>query len=306
MTMSDSAPVVAGIDIGGTTIKAGLVTREGMVRNRFSLATAAFSKPRRLVVALAEAIQERLGGHTLIGVGVGAPNGNVYKGTIEQPLNLPWPGVTPLAQWLAAETGVRCVLTNDANAAALGEMLFGAAQGMRHFLFITLGTGLGSGLVVDGKLVAGHRGFAGEIGHVIVEPDGRLCGCGRRGCLEQYASATGFEYTYQELSGEAWDGEDIMALAAEGNAVAQEAIDQTARVLGRALANSVAYIEPEAIFLFGGLASAGEQLLGPVREQFEAHLFPLYQGHVALRPSGLHAGDAALLGAASLIWTEQP
>ncbi|NNF59646.1 MAG: ROK family protein [Rhodothermaceae bacterium] len=304
--MPDPSPVVAGIDIGGTTIKAGLVTREGAVRDRFTLPTAGFPDPRRLVTTLIEAIRMRLRGHVLVGVGVGAPNGNVYWGTIEQPPNLPWPGVTPLADWLAAEAGVPCVLTNDANAAALGEMLFGDAQGMRHFLLITLGTGVGSGIVVDGKLVAGHRGFAGELGHVIVEPGGRLCGCGRRGCLEPYASANGFERTYQDLTGTAREGEEVMALAADGDALAQETIDRTARVLGRALANSVAYTEPEAIFLFGGLASAGDQLLGPVREQFEAHLFPLYRGHVALRCSGLHAGDAALFGAASLIWTDQP
>ena len=252
-------PVVAGIDIGGTTIKGGLVDREGRVRDRFRLTTANFPDPQPLVPALVEAIQARLGAAELLGIGVGAPNGNVYRGTIEQPPNLPWPEVTPLAAWLSEAAGVPCVLTNDANAAALGEMLFGAAKGMQHFLFITLGTGVGSGIVVDGKLVVGHRGFAGELGHVIMEPGGRLCGCGRRGCLEQYASANGFERTYEELAGEALEGEEVMARARDGDAVAQEAIERTARVLGLALANSVAYTEPEAIFLFGGLASAGEQ-----------------------------------------------
>jgi glucokinase len=298
-------PVVAGIDIGGTAIKGALVDAIGRVRDHFLLITAEFPAPQPLVPALVDAIQTRLDGARLLGIGVGAPNGNVYRGTIEQPPNLPWPGVTPLADWIMEAAGVPCVLTNDANAAALGEMLFGAAKRMKHFLFITLGTGVGSGIVVDGKLVVGHRGFAGEIGHVIVEPGGRPCGCGRRGCLEQYASANGFEYTYQELSGTALEGEDVMARAAAGDAVAQEAIARTARVLGLALANSVAYTEPEAIFLFGGLASAGEQLLGPVREVFEVNLLNLYRGTVAIRPSGLSAGDAALLGAASLIWTDQ-
>ena len=299
-------PLAVGIDIGGTTVKAGLVAEDGRIAHRFSLPTPDYGDPRDLVDDLADQIRQRLGDHRLRGVGVGAPNGNVLRGTVEHPPNLPWPGVTPLADWLGKALDTRCVLTNDANAAALGEMIFGAARGMKHFLFVTLGTGVGSGIVVDGKLVVGFDGFAGELGHVIVRPGDRLCGCGRRGCLEQYASAPGFKRTYADLAGldEPISSKLVMERAAEGDAHAQATIDQTAEILGLALANSVAYTQPEAIFLFGGLAEAGEPLLGPIRQQVEANLLPIYRGKVAVRPSGLPPGDAAILGAASLIWAD--
>lgn len=300
--------VAAGVDIGGTGIKAGLVDAAGSISHRFELRTADFPTPNALVARLADEIGRRAGGAILHGVGVGAPNGNLYRGTIERPTNLPWPGVTPFASALEGALGVPCRLTNDANAAAVGELRFGAARGLRDFLFVTLGTGLGSGIVVDGRLVTGHDGFAGELGHVIVQPGGRPCGCGRRGCLEQYVSATGLVRTYRELNldapGDA-DAKSIAERATAGEAAAQEAFEQTAARLGLALANSVAYTQPEVIFLFGGLAAAGERLLGPVRRHFEANLFYLYDAKVTIRLSGLPEGDAALLGAASLIWTAQ-
>lgn len=302
-------PIVAiGIDIGGTNIKVGLVDRIGAVLDQFTLKTAEYPTPRPLADDLSAQIEELAENYALLGIGIGAPNGNFYRGSIEHPPNLAWEGVTPFASWMAEATGVPCFLTNDANAAALGEMLFGAAKGMSDFLFITLGTGLGSGIVVGGKLVYGHDGTAGEIGHVIVEPGGRPCGCGRRGCLEQYASATGVVITYRELNPDAspdTTSRGISERAASGEQAALDAFEQTAKVLGLALANSVAYTQPEAIFLFGGLAAAGDLLFEPVRRHFEANLLNIYQGKTTILPSGLSESDAAILGAASLIWQQQ-
>ncbi len=304
----DIPKVAIGIDIGGTNIKVGLVDRTGAVLDQFTLKTAEYPTPRPLADDLSAQIEELAENYALLGIGIGAPNGNFYRGSIEHPPNLAWEGVTPFASWMAEATGVPCFLTNDANAAALGEMLFGAAKGMSDFLFITLGTGLGSGIVVGGKLVYGHDGTAGEIGHVIVEPGGRPCGCGRRGCLEQYASATGVVITYRELNPDAspdTTSRGISERAASGEQAALDAFEQTAKVLGLALANSVAYTQPEAIFLFGGLAAAGDLLFEPVRRHFEANLLNIYQGKTTILPSGLSESDAAILGAASLIWQQQ-
>lgn len=304
----DIPKVAIGIDIGGTNIKVGLVDRIGAVLDQFTLKTAEYPTPRPLADDLSAQIEELAENYALLGIGIGAPNGNFYRGSIEHPPNLAWEGVTPFASWMAEATGVPCFLTNDANAAALGEMLFGAAKGMSDFLFITLGTGLGSGIVVGGKLVYGHDGTAGEIGHVIVEPGGRPCGCGRRGCLEQYASATGVVITYRELNPDAspdTTSRGISERAASGEQAALDAFEQTAKVLGLALANSVAYTQPEAIFLFGGLAAAGDLLFEPVRRHFEANLLNIYQGKTTILPSGLSESDAAILGAASLIWQQQ-
>ncbi len=304
----DIPEVAIGIDIGGTNIKVGLVDRTGAVLDQFTLKTAEYPTPRPLADDLSAQIEELAENYALLGIGIGAPNGNFYRGSIEHPPNLAWEGVTPFASWMAEATGVPCFLTNDANAAALGEMLFGAAKGMSDFLFITLGTGLGSGIVVGRKLVYGHDGTAGEIGHVIVEPGGRPCGCGRRGCLEQYASATGVVITYRELNPDAspdTTSRGISERAASGEQAALDAFEQTAKVLGLALANSVAYTQPEAIFLFGGLAAAGDLLFEPVRRHFEANLLNIYQGKTTILPSGLSESDAAILGAASLIWQQQ-
>lgn len=303
-----SDAVVTGIDIGGTNVKVGLVDRGGTIEERFVLKTTDYPEPRSLADDLVDRIRGLAENRDLLGVGIGAPNGNFYRGSIEHAPNLSWEGVVPFAAWMEEGTGAPCVLTNDANAAALGEMLFGGAQDMTDFLFVTLGTGLGSGIVVGGELVYGHDGAAGELGHVIVKPGGRECGCGRRGCLEQYASATGLVLTYRDLKSDADDSvtsRDVFERAKAGEEAALQTFESTAETLGLALANSVAYTHPEAIFLFGGLAEAGELLLAPVRRHFEANLLNLYQGKVSVLLSGLPENDAAILGAASLIWQTQ-
>jgi glucokinase len=286
-------PTVAAVDLGGTNTRVGLVSAEGEIVARTRLSTDATPAAQDLVIAIAGAIAalRAESGAEVVAAGVGAPNGNHRRGTVEHPPNLPWPGITPFADLLAGAAGVPAVLDNDANAAALGESRFGA--------------GLGSGIVTGGALVRGHSGFAGELGHVIVEPGGRPCGCGRQGCLEQYASATGLARTYRELAPDAPDDVEahgVFERARRGEAAAQAAFKQMGATLGRALANSVAYTSPEAIFLFGGVTAAGETLLEPVRRHLNANLLNVYRGTVRVDRSGLPGDDAALLGAASLAW----
>ncbi|MBE2186928.1 MAG: ROK family protein [Rhodothermales bacterium] len=301
-------PVVAAVDLGGTRVKLGFVDGSGSVLDHDAFDTGAFDGPEALARGIGAEINARKDRFDLIGIGIGAPNGNHHRGTVEHPPNLPWPGVTPLASLFSDATGLPARLDNDANAAALGEKRFGAAQTVNDFLFVTLGTGVGSGIVVAGNLVRGYSGFAGEVGHVIVEPGGRLCGCGRRGCLEQYTSATGLVKTYRDAVPDAPDDADALYVfqqAQAGDAAARDTFETTGRILGLALANSVAYTSPEVVFLFGGLAEAGETLFEPIRRHFNANLLTIYQGTVAIRPSGLPSGDAALLGAASLVWHER-
>ncbi|HEX5133035.1 MAG TPA: ROK family protein [Candidatus Krumholzibacteria bacterium] len=297
--------LAAGIDIGGTNTKLGLVDRAGKIVFREQVDTRTLTTAEAFADAVSARIRESLNGAELIGVGIGAPNGNFFTGSIEHAPNLAWKGIVPMARFFETRTGVRTLLTNDANAAALGEMLFGAARGMRDFIFITLGTGVGSGIVVNGALVCGHDGLAGEIGHVIVEPAGRPCGCGRRGCLEQYASAGGLVATYRERIGDRETpvtAREVAERARAGEPAAVEAFRETGDLLGLTLANSVAYTSPAAIFLFGGLTEAGDVLLDPVRLSFEDNLLNVYRGNVDIRLSGLDGADAAILGAASLIW----
>ena len=297
--------LAAGIDVGGTNTKFGLVDRAGKIVFRDHIDTRPFTAPEAFADAVSQRIRASLQGADLVGVGIGAPNGNFFNGSIEHAPNLAWKGIVPLARLFAERTGSRALLTNDANAAALGEMLFGAARGMRDFIFITLGTGVGSGIVVNGALVYGHDGLAGEIGHVIVEPAGRPCGCGRRGCLEQYASAGGLVATYRERTGDRETpvtARQVAERAHAGEAAAVEAFRETGDLLGLTLANSVAYTSPAVIFLFGGLAEAGSVLLDPLRLSFEDNLLNVYRGNVDIRLSGLSGADAAILGAASLIW----
>jgi glucokinase len=313
--------VVAGIDIGGTTVHIGLVTSDGKVFSHACLNTKDYFQPENLAEAVSEKIKAALydlGPHYVLkGVGVGAPNGNFYKGTIEYAPNLKWFGIIPLAKMIEEQMGVPCLLTNDANAAALGEMIFGAAKGLKDFIFITLGTGLGSGIVTNGQLVYGHDGFAGEMGHVTVVPKGRLCGCGRTGCLETYCSAPGLVKTYQEIHfrhnptlkhmpGDTdIDAKAVFEMAQSGEKEALEAFSFTSEILGQALANAVAYTSPQAIFLFGGLAAAGNLLFNDVQNHMEENLLNIYKGKVRILPSGLPENDAALLGAASLIWNQK-
>lgn len=309
--------VAAGIDIGGTNTFFGLIDREGKILFRDVVPTTDFPDPKDLVNAVSNRITElQPPDSELIGIGIGAPNGNYFEGSIEFAPNLKWKGVVPLAKLFKEKLKVNTVLTNDANAAALGELYFGGAKGMKDFIFITLGTGLGSGIVMNGQMVYGHDGFAGEIGHTIVIQHGRQCGCGRKGCLEQYCSASGIVKTYFEIlksshpdalknfdAGKV-DAKYIFEKALEGDKAAFYAFNYTGELLGFALANSVAYTSPEAIFLFGGLAQAGELLFNPTLLSFEKNLLQIYKGKVKVLPSSLPENDAAILGAASLIWNE--
>jgi glucokinase len=300
--------IVAGIDIGGTNTACGLVTENGEVLSKEILSTRSFADAESLVKAVSESIRQQVKNtpeNLLRGIGIGAPNANPYTGTVDYAPNLSWKGVVPLKKMFEEELRLPTLITNDAKAAALGEFHFGAARGLSDFLVITLGTGLGSGLFANGQIVYGHDGFAGELGHVIVERNGRLCGCGRKGCLETYCSATGIVRTYKELNPEAAeniDSKEITRRALEGESAAREAYRKTGEMLGFALANFTAISSPSTIILFGGLVKAGDLLLNPVRETFEANLLPIYKGKISIKISELHESDAAILGAGSLLF----
>jgi glucokinase len=306
--------VAVGIDIGGTNTKYSWVDRKGNILFHNSLKTTFYKEPAALVKAVCDRLKEsQKEGWELKGIGVGAPNGNFYKGTIEYAPNLKWKGVIQLDKLFQKEFDVPVQITNDANASALGEMIYGDAKWMKHFIQITLGTGVGSGIVINGKLLYGHDGFAGELGHVIVNPKGRRCGCGRKGCLETYASATGIVRTLNKCLKESdtpsvlrnavqVTSYDIFKAAEQGDELALEVFDFTAKKLGLALANVVAITSPEAIFLFGGLAKAGKLILEPTKKYMEEYMLQVFKNKVKLLPSGLHGGDAALLGSAALVW----
>jgi len=310
--------LVAGIDIGGTNTVFGLVDSAGNILFKEAVTTADFALPENLVAEISEQIEkyflEFSENYELAAVGIGAPNGNYFKGTIELAANLKWKGIIPLAKLFSDRLNCKVILTNDANAAAIGEMVFGGAKGMKDFIFITLGTGVGSGIVVNGGMVYGHDSFAGEIGHVIMFPDGRQCGCGRKGCLETYCSATAIKRTYSDLLlrnngksdivGKVFDAKYIYDRAVSGDRDAIEAFNYTGDILGLALANSVAYTSPQAIFLFGGLALAGDFIFKPTIESFEKNLLNIYKNKIKILPSQLSENDAAILGAASLVWKE--
>ena len=312
--------VVLGVDIGGTNTAMGYVDRNGSLLIDSSMPTDAhrtaedfFERLHNKAEQLFHQIQNKV---ILVGIGMGAPNANYYKGTIEQPPNLSWKYVDvvkAMKQWYRQPI----VLTNDANASALGELFFGAAKGMKNFIVITLGTGVGSGIVVDGKIVYGHDGFAGEIGHTIIDPNGRLCGCGRRGCLETYASAGGICQTARELIQksnspsvlrsldlQALTSKQIYEAAQHGDTLALEAFDRTGYYLGLKLADSVAHTSPEAIILFGGLAAAGDYIIKPTKKYLEENLLGIFKNKIQVLHSGLASGNAAILGAAALVWNE--
>jgi glucokinase len=310
-----------GIDVGGTNVSYGLVTEQGTVKLKESFAIKEFNDVNNFVDYLAERIKISLKGLStdfeLMGVGIGAPNGNYYKGTIEYAPNLAWKGIVPLADLLSKKIGLPVKLTNDANAAAIGEMIYGNAKNLKDFLMITLGTGLGSGFVANGKLILGHDGLAGELGHTIFDPNGRQCNCGRKGCLETYASATGIVRTAKELLEQSDEPSILRNVAAdnitsemiykaslEQDPVAKKAFDYTAYVLGVMLANAVAITSPKVIFLFGGLANAGDRLFKPVKRYLEQYLLEIYKNKIELKPSGLSENDAAILGAAALVWEQ--
>lgn len=288
---------VMGLDIGGTSSKFGTVV-DGKIIRQGSLPTCETDDPVDFIRRLKAALGDLSG---IEGLGVGAPNGNHLRQTIELAPNLKWKGIIPLARMLEDELNIPVRLTNDANAAALGELKYGSARDMKNFVSVTLGTGLGSGFIVGGELLTGHSGFAGELGQVTVVPGGRLCGCGRLGCLETYVSATGIVKTAQELGGKFSTSREIADSAAAGDVLALKAFDETAKILAVALANTVAVTSPEAIFLFGGLAQAKDLLFRPLQKYFSENLHNIFRGTVSILPSGLPESDAAILGAASLV-----
>jgi glucokinase len=312
--------VVAGVDIGGTNTVFGLVDQKGRIITESHLRTTDYPDIKNFVSALAGSINKLLGEHKdlkLIGIGIGAPNANYHKGTIELAPNLAWKGVVPLAAYIKEKIDVPVVVTNDANAAAMGEMVFGGAKKMKDFIVLTLGTGLGSGIVINGELVYGHTGFAGELGHTIVVPGGRDCGCGRQGCFETYGSASGLVRTVMNIMSEMREpsqlrdippseltAKKIAAAAAENDPIALEAMDYTAEMLALGIVNAIGFSSPEAVFLFGGLTQAGELLFAPVREYVDRYVQPIFRGTVKILPSEFSESNAAVLGAAALAWNE--
>jgi glucokinase len=313
-------PLAIGIDIGGTGTKYGIVDRVGNVLFSGSMSTKKHPVVETFIEELYRKVSElieRAGGAGRVkGIGVGAPNGNYYTGTVEYAPNLPWRGIIPLAKLVQDKFQLPVVLTNDANAAAEGEMIYGAAKGMKDFIMITLGTGVGSGIVANGKLIYGHDGFAGELGHTIVIPGGRLHpGTGKKGSLESYASATGVRSTTLEMLNdtntpstlrkipvEELDSKKVYEAAIAGDELAKKVYEFTGKILGISLANAVMFSSPEAIILFGGLTKAGELILKPTRESMEANLIKVFQNKVKILVSHLRESDAAILGASALAW----
>lgn len=316
-----SKPYVMGVDIGGTNTVFGIVDARGQVVASGSIKTQKHTDfdeyIKELHAAMDKLIKDNGVEDQIQGIGIGAPNANYYTGEIQNPPNLPWGDNIPLAEKVSkAFGGIPVAITNDANAAALGEMTYGAARGLKDFIMITLGTGVGSGIVINGQLVYGHDGFAGELGHLVVKRNnGRVCGCGRTGCLEAYCSATGVARTAREflelrsepsklrdLSIEEITSKDVYDAALAGDKMAKEIFDYTAKILGDALADMVAFSSPQAIILFGGLAKSGDLLLNPLREEFEKALFPIFKGKCKIIVSELKEADAAVLGASALGW----
>jgi glucokinase len=313
-------PLAIGVDIGGTGTKFGIVDRNGNVLFSSEISTKKHKQVETFIDELFESLEpliKQAGGiGRMKGIGVGAPNGNFYTGTIEYAPNLPWKGVIPLAKMIQEKFNLPVTLTNDANAAAIGEMMYGAAKGMRDFIMITLGTGVGSGIVANGQLIYGHDGFAGELGHTIVIPDGRLHeGTGKRGSLESYASATGVTLTALEtlekskepsllrkVPKEKMDSKAVFEAAMQGDKIALEIFEYTGKILGLALANAVMFSSPEAIVLFGGLTKAGDLILKPTRQHMEDNLIKVFQNKVKILVSHLKESDAAILGASALVW----
>lgn len=306
--------VALGIDIGGTNTAFGLITSEGEVLFEDSVSTKAHAEPQTLVLELLEKLKDKPGFSELVGIGIGAPNGNVFTGNIEFAPNLLWKGIVPIAQLFSQAFNVPAILANDANAAAVGEHLFGCAKKMNDFVTITLGTGLGSGVFIDGHLVVGHNGFAGEYGHIRVVPNGRLCGCGRRGCLETYASSTGVVRSIAELASpnksdsillrkDHVNAREVFMEAQNGDLFAQEIVEYTAMMLGSALADFAAFSDPQAYVLFGGIAQAGQSFADRVQFHLEQNALQIFKGKITVTTSTLHHQNAAVLGtAAAMFW----
>jgi len=313
--------VAIGVDIGGTFTKYGIVDQDGNCLIDGTISTTekkdidGFLSNLKTTIDTATAkISEPI---DIKGIGLGAPNGNFYNGTIEYAPNLAWKGIVPFIDLFKKYYDLPMFLTNDANAAAIGEMVYGGAKKMKNFVIITLGTGLGSGLVVNGELVYGHDGFAGELGHVTIVRDGRMCATGRRGSLETYASASGIKRTIFELLADSLHDSEfrdvtfnqltakmISDAAKKNDKIALEAFELTGKYLGEALADTVAHTSPEAIFLFGGLANAGELIMEPTKRHMELNLLKIFQNKIKILPSGLTETNAAVMGASALVWKE--
>ena len=318
--MNEVKPYVIGVDLGGTNTVFGIVNQRGDVLYDDSIRTQEYATAEAFVeagVACLKPLIDKAGGIDQIkAMGIGAPNGNYYTGAIEFAPNLPWKGVVPLAKMFSDALNIPVAMTNDANAAALGEMIYGVARGMKNFIVITLGTGVGSGIVINGQLVYGCDGFAGELGHVIMRREnGRLCGCGRKGCLEAYCSATGVARSARELLDTTnrpsllreMKSEDITSLdvsiaAGKGDELANEVFQFTGEMLGAACADFAAFSSPEAFIFFGGLVKAGDLIMNPIKEGYDKNVLPIFKGKAKFLISGLDGASAAVLGASAIGW----
>lgn len=313
--------IALGIDIGGTNTAFGFVDHEGNIIAEAKIPTSTHKDINDYINELSNAINTTFnplkGKYELIGIGVGAPNANFHRGTIEYAANLIWEGIIPFVELLKKHFNIPIFINNDANTAAIGEMIYGSAQNMKNFISITLGTGLGSGIVVNGQIQYGNLGTAGELGHVIITHNGRLCGCGRRGCLETYVSATGLTATAKEILETSREysilreiplndlnSEIIYKAALENDKLAKEIFNNTAQILGLALANYVAIANPEAIFLNGGLAKSGDLIFKPTYKAMEENMLHIFKGKTQLLCSGIE-GNSAILGASAMVWKKK-
>lgn len=324
MNNKTERPYVIGLDLGGTNAVFGIVDKDANIIAQTSVKTQAYPDVNDFVdacVAALNVIIEEVGGIEKIhAMGAGAPNANYYTGEIEKAPNLVWAKeeIVPLAKMFSDRLGLKVKMTNDANAAALGEMYYGAGKGMKNFIVITLGTGVGSGIIINGEVVYGHDGFAGELGHVTMVrgAEGRLCGCGRTGCLEAYCSATGVKRSaieflqkdsrpsvLRELDPEKIESYDVYKAAVAGDAIAQDIFEFTGKMLGEACADFAAFSSPEAFIFFGGLAKSGDVIMNPIKRAYDAHVMPIYRGKAKFLVSPLDGAGAAVLGAAALGWT---
>lgn len=320
-TQSQIKPYVIGLDLGGTNSVFGIVDSRGDIKATTAIKTQGYATAEAYTEAAVAALQviiDEVGGIEKIkAMGIGAPNANYYSGTIEHAPNIAWgKGIVPLARLFSEALGIPVAMTNDANAAAIGEMIYGVARGMKNFIMITLGTGVGSGIVINGKIVYGSDGFAGELGHVtMVREDGRLCGCGRTGCLEAYCSATGVARTaremlsktnepslLRELDAEAITSYDVSVAAGKGDEMAKRIFKFTGNMLGEACADFATFCSPEAFVFFGGLTKAGDLIMDPIKEGYEAHIMELFRGKAKFLISGLEGSSAAVLGASAVGW----
>ena len=317
-------PYVLGIDIGGTNTVFGIVDARGTVIASSSIKTAKHANIEDYIEELYTEVMRLITVNDAVdkinGIGVGAPNANYYTGNIEHAANLIWEGTIPLAAMLEEKFNIPVAITNDANAAAIGEMTYGAARGLKDFIMITLGTGVGSGIVVNGQLVYGHDGFAGELGHLIVKrSNGRLCGCGRTGCLEAYCSATGVARTAREfleirtepsllrnIPIDQITSKDVYDAAMQGDQIATDIFEYTGTILGEAFADMTVFSSPQAFILFGGLSKSGELLLKPLRAAMDRNMMNVFKGKPKVLLSELKEADAAVLGASALGWEVKP